>query len=47
MKTIFGSHLSSRSMERQQTEAAIRCRALNRMTHLGMPSSHLFQRKSA
>lgn len=47
MKTIFGAHLSSRVMECQQTEAAIRCRALNRMTHLGMPSSYLFQDKAA
>ncbi len=47
MKTIFGGHLSARTMDRQQTEAAIRCRALNRMTHLGMPDSYLFQRKIA
>lgn len=47
MKTIFGAYLSSRAMECQQTEAAIRCRALNRMTHLGMPSSYLFRDKAA
>lgn len=46
MKTIFGAYLAARMLERQQTEAAVRCRALNRMTHLGMPSSYLFQRKA-
>ena len=47
MKTLFGAELSSRTMERQQTEAAIRCRALNQMTQLGMPASYLFQGKNA
>jgi Transposase DDE domain len=45
MKTIFGPRLAARTEERQQTEAAVRCRALNRMTSLGMPSSYLFQSK--
>ena len=39
MKTIFGSGLASRRLECQATEGAIRCRALNIMTHLGMPQS--------
>ena len=39
LKTIFGGHLASRNSERQATEGAIRCRALNIMTHLGMPES--------
>ena len=37
LKTIFGSGLASRRRECQVTEGAIRCRALNLMTHLGMP----------
>lgn len=47
MKTIFGPALSARVMENQQTEGAIRCRALNTMTRLGMPDAYLFQRKAA
>ncbi len=39
MKTIFGSGLASRRLECQVTEGTIRCRALNIMTHLGMPQS--------
>ena len=39
MKMIFGSGLASRRLECQVTEGAIRCRALNFMTHLGMPQS--------
>jgi hypothetical protein len=39
MKTIFGDHLASRGPKAQATEAAVRCRALNLMTHLGMPQS--------
>lgn len=39
LKTIFGSGLASRRLECQVTEGAIRCRALNLMTHLGMPQS--------
>jgi hypothetical protein len=40
MKAIFGGHLASRSPGCQVTEGAIRCRALNIMTHLGMPDSY-------
>jgi len=39
MKTIFGGHLASRRPERQVTEGAVRGRALNIMTRLGMPQS--------
>lgn len=38
-KTIFGASLRSRRFENQKTESRIRCRALNVMTHLGMPES--------
>ena len=38
-KTIFGSNMRSRRFENQKTEARIRCRAMNIMTHLGMPES--------
>ena len=38
-KTIFGSNLRCRRFENQRTEARIRCRAMNIMTHLGMPES--------
>ena len=40
MKAIFGGHLSSRRPECQVTEGAVRARALNIMTHLGMPDSY-------
>lgn len=40
MTTIFGDHLASRRPERQRTEGAVRARALNLMTHLGMPDSY-------
>jgi len=40
LKTIFGDRLSARLMETQITQALIRCAALNRMTHLGMPDSY-------
>jgi len=40
MKTIFGDDVQSRDEDRQKTEVAIRCAALNRMTHLGMPDSY-------
>jgi hypothetical protein len=39
-KTIFGDRLSAREEQRQKTEARIKCAALNRMTHLGMPESY-------
>jgi IS5 family transposase len=40
MKAIFGGHLANRRPECQVTEGAIRGRALNIMTHLGMPDSY-------
>lgn len=40
MKAIFGSSLSSRRFQNQATEMNVRCAALNRMTHLGMPESY-------
>lgn len=40
MKTIFGGDLSARLMETQTTQALIRCAALNKMTHLGMPQTY-------
>lgn len=39
IKGIFGDRLRSRDWLRQATELGIRCRALNLMTHLGMPVS--------
>lgn len=39
LKTVFGSQLRSRKFENQKVESRIRCRALNIMTHLGMPQS--------
>jgi hypothetical protein len=39
IKTIFGRGVSSRRPGQQATEAGIRCRALNIMTHQGMPRS--------
>lgn len=39
LKTIFGDKLSARLIETQTTQALIRCTALNRMTHLGMPQA--------
>jgi hypothetical protein len=40
LKTIFGDGLSTRLMATQTTQAMIRCAALNKMTHLGMPQSY-------
>ena len=40
LKTIFGNGLSARLIETQTTQALIRCMALNKMTHLGMPQSY-------
>jgi hypothetical protein len=40
LKTIFGDELSARLIETQTTQALIRCAALNRMTHLGMPQAY-------
>jgi len=40
LKIIFGDDLSARLLETQTTQALVRCAALNRMTHLGMPQSY-------
>ena len=40
LKTIFGNELSARLIETQTTQAVIRCAALNKMTHLGMPQAY-------
>jgi hypothetical protein len=40
LKTIFGDELSARQLETQTTQSLIRCLALNKMTHLGMPESY-------
>ena len=39
-KTIFSDKLQSREIENQFSEMIIKCAALNRMTHLGMPASY-------
>lgn len=39
-KTIFGNELSARLIETQTTQALIRCAALNKMTHSGMPQAY-------
>lgn len=40
LKTIFSDTLSARLLETQTTQALVRCAALNKMTHLGMPQSY-------
>lgn len=40
LKTIFGNELTARLLETQTTQAFVRCAALNKMTHLGMPQSY-------
>ena len=40
LKVIFTDKLRAREVERQRTEARIRCAAINRMTQLGMPESY-------
>jgi hypothetical protein len=40
LKTIFGDELSARLLDTQTTQALIRCLALNKMTHPGMPVSY-------
>ena len=40
VKTIFGSYLQARKLPQQKVEAKVKCAALNRMTHLGMPDSY-------
>jgi IS5 family transposase len=41
LKTLFADRLKSREGQRQATEVMVRCRALNRMTELGMPQSYV------
>jgi len=40
IKTIFGGRVSARSFAGQAGQMLVRCAALNRMTHLGMPDSY-------
>jgi IS5 family transposase len=40
VKTIFGERVSARSFSGQAAQMLVRCAALNRMTHLGMPDSY-------
>lgn len=40
LKSIFGDKLSGRGFDAQANEVFLRCAALNRMTHLGMPQSY-------
>lgn len=40
VKTIFGEKLMARRFSSQVVELRIKCGALNRMTHLGMPDSY-------
>jgi hypothetical protein len=40
IKTIFGDRVRSRCFQAQATDILIRCAALNRMTHLGIPYSY-------
>ena len=40
LKTLFADKLKSREGQRQATEVLLRCRALNRMTEVGMPQSY-------
>jgi hypothetical protein len=40
LKILFGERLSARHEQAQKNQALLRCHALNRMTHLGMPQSY-------
>jgi Transposase DDE domain len=40
MKTLFDDHLRTRRLDTQASQLGARCRALNMMTHLGMPDSY-------
>ncbi len=40
VKTIFGGRVSARQFAGQAAQVLVRCAALNRMTHLGMPDSY-------
>lgn len=37
VKQTFGGHLKNRAFENQHTEARLRCKIINRFTHLGLP----------
>ena len=39
LKTVFGPKLRTRDIANQSIEMQLRCKALNLMTHLGMPES--------
>jgi hypothetical protein len=41
LKMVFGERVSARQFAGQATQMLVRCAALNRMTHLGMPDSYL------
>jgi hypothetical protein len=40
LKTLFDDHLRARRLDTQASQLRARCRALNIMTHLGMPDSY-------
>ena len=40
IQTLFGDRLHARLLNTQVTEALIRCKALNKMSALGMPLSY-------
>src|SRR5256885_10855326 len=40
VKMIFGERVGARSFDGQAAQMFVRCAALNRMTHLGMPDSY-------
>jgi IS5 family transposase len=40
VKMIFGERVGARSFSGQAAQLLVRCAALNRMTHLGMPASY-------
>lgn len=40
LKMVFGGRASARSFEGQASQLLVRCAALNRMTHAGMPDSY-------
>lgn len=40
LKTIFGARVAARSFAGQAAQMLVRCAALNRITHLGMPDSY-------
>lgn len=44
-KRLFGEHLSARLLPTQGVEAVLRCRAMNKMTELGMPQSYVVQER--